>query len=270
MPFEISAFRRNFRIFCSNYGIIMIYIHKFLPILVSPLGLVIFLLIAGVVLKRYGIVVSAIILLLVSSLPLTGYAIWYALEFADPPKKYEEIGYHQGVVILSSGVETLEMDGSVFVEWGDPDRFFAGLHVIKLKKADHVIFTRGKMPWSNSMPEGETLKKAAIDLGIPPEKIILTKIVSNTAEEAIAVEAVLQSEGIKSILLVTSSFHMPRAELLFRRQGIDLETFPVDFQALGHRVNWLHFFPSASGFNKTSKGLREFIGRAYYKFKFAS
>ena len=81
------------------------------------------------------------------------------------------------------------------------------------------------MPWSNSIPEGETLKKAAMDVGIPPEKILLTRIVSNTAEEAMAVEAVIQSEGIKSILLVTSSFHMPRAELLFRQQGIDLETF---------------------------------------------
>ena len=39
----------------------------------------------------------------------------------------------------------------------------------------------------------------------------------------------IQSEGIKSILFVTSSFHMPRAELLFRQQGIELETFPVDF-----------------------------------------
>ena len=101
----------------------MIYLHKFLPILVSPLGLVIFLLVTGVVLKHYKTVVAAIILLLASSLPLTAYAVWYALEFGNPPKKYEEIGYHQGVVVLSGGVQTLDMDGSIFVEWGDPDRF---------------------------------------------------------------------------------------------------------------------------------------------------
>lgn len=248
----------------------LIYLHKFLPILVSPLGLVIFLLVTGVVLKHYRLVVAAIILLLATSLPLTAYAVWYALEFGNPPKKYEEISFHQGVVVLSGGGQTLEIDGSIFVEWGDPDRFFAGVNAVKYKKADKVIFTRGKVPWSNSIPEGETMKKAAMDVGIPPEKILLTRMVSNTAEEAMAVEAVIQSEGIKSILLVTSSFHMPRAELLFRKQGIELETFPVDFQALGHRVNWLHFIPSAAGFDKTSQGIREFIGRAYYKFKFAS
>ena len=86
----------------------MIYLHKFLPILVSPLGLVIFLLVTGVVLKHYRIVVAAIILLLGLSLPLTGHAVWYALEFDNPPKKYEEIGHHQAVVVLSGGVQTLQ------------------------------------------------------------------------------------------------------------------------------------------------------------------
>ena len=228
------------------------------------------LLVTGVALKHNRLVVSAIILLLVSSLPLTGYAIWHALESGNHPKKYEEIGYHEGVVVLSGGIRTLERRGTTVVVWGNPDRFFAGLNAIKFKKADKLILTRGKLPWSNSMPKGETLKKAAMDFGIPSDNILFTKIVSNTAEEAMAVKAVIRSEGIKSILLVTSSFHMPRAELLFRQQGIDLETFPVGFKAPWHSVNWLDFFPSAAGFEKTSRAVREFIGRVYYKFKFAS
>ena len=125
------------------------------------------------------------------------------------------------------------------------------------------------MPWSNSMPEGEVLRKSAIDFGIPPDKILLTSVVSNTAEEAVAVKTLINSEGIKSILLVTSSFHMPRAELLFRQQGIALETFPVDFKALGHHIAWLDFLPSAEGLNRTSQGVREYLGRVYYKLKIA-
>ena len=66
------------------------------------------------------------------------------------PKKYEAIGNHQGVVVLSGSVGTLKVDESIIVEWGDPDRFFAGLNAFHSKKADKVIFTRGKMPWSNS------------------------------------------------------------------------------------------------------------------------
>ena len=246
----------------------MIYLHKFLPIIVSPLVLVIFLLVTGVVLKHQRVVVYAIILLLVSSLPLTGNAIWYALESGNQPKKYENIGYHETVVVLSGNIRTLEARGSTFVVWGNPDRFFAGLNAIQFKKADKLILTRGKLPWSKSMSNHETLKKAAKDFGIPTDKILLTKIVSNTAEEAKAVKSIIRSEGINSILLVTSSYHMPRAELLFRQQGIDLETFPVGFKALGHNINWLHFLPSAAGLKKTSNAVREFIGRLYYKVKF--
>ena len=69
------------------------------------------------------------------------------------------------------------------------------------------------------MPKGEVLKKAAMDFGITLEKILLTTTVSNTAKEVKAIKSVMQSEGIESILLITSSFHMPRAELLFRQQN---------------------------------------------------
>ena len=151
------------------------------------------------------------------------------------------------MVVLSGNVGTLETRGSTFVVWGNPDRFFAGLNAIQFKKADKLILTRGKLPWSKSMSNHETLKKAAKDFGIPTDKILLTKIVSNTAEEAKAVKSIIRSEGINSILLVTSSYHMPRAELLFRQQGIDLETFPVGFKALQRNINWLHFLPSATG-----------------------
>ena len=46
------------------------------------------------------------------------------------------------------------------------------------------------MPWSASMPEGEVLKKAAIDFGIPSGKILLKTTVSNTAKEAKPIKSV--------------------------------------------------------------------------------
>ena len=95
------------------------------------------------------------------------------------------------------------------------------MNAIQYKKADKVIFTRGRKPWSASMPEGEVLKKAAIDFGIPSGKILLKTTVSNTAKEAKAIKSVRQSKSIEPILLITSSFHMPRADLLFRQQNIE-------------------------------------------------
>ena len=43
---------------------------------------------------------------------------------------------------------------------GETDRF-RRFECISLEKADKVIFTRGKMPWSNSIPEGEGVKEVS-------------------------------------------------------------------------------------------------------------
>ena len=121
----------------------------------------------------------------------------------------------------------------------------------------------------NNAAEGELLKVKAIEMGVNETQIILSDTVSNTAEEAQAVKELMEKNGIDKILLITSSFHMPRAKLLFDRQGIDSDTFPVDFRATGRDFSWLSFLPSASGFSATSSGIREYIGRFYYEFKFA-
>ena len=244
----------------------MIYFHKILPLFVSPLVFIICLILLGLTLKKTRIIFFSILLICFFSLPLTAHLIWLTLESTYPPKQKNEISNYDAVVVLSGMLTSNKIDGVDFVEWDDPDRFFAGLEIYKEKKAEKIIFTRGKLPWSNSTPEGEILKSKAIHFGIPPEKIILTKEVSNTAEEAEAVKELLQLNNINNVLIITSSFHMPRAEFLFRRQGINIGLYPVDFKAIGYKVDWTYYLPSAHGFYKTSKGIREYIGRIYYFF----
>ena len=112
------------------------------------------------------------------------------------------------------------------------------------------------------------MKAKAVELGINESQILLSDIVENTAEEAEAVAQLISANGIKRIVLITSSFHMPRAKLLFDKQGIDSEPYAIDYAATGQALNWLSFLPNASGFSKASQGIREYIGRLYYKLKF--
>ena len=87
------------------------------------------------------------------------------------------------------------------------------------------------MPWSSLPAEGELLKAKAVELGINESQILLSNTVANTAEEAEAVAQLISANGIKRIVLITSSFHMPRAKLLFDKQGIDSVPFATDFKA---------------------------------------
>ena len=125
------------------------------------------------------------------------------------------------------------------------------------------------MPWSSLPAEGELLKAKAVTLGINESQILLSDTVANTAEEALAVAQLMGVHKIKRVLLITSSFHMPRAKLLFDKQEIDSVAFAVDFKAPGKDLNWFSFLPSSSGLKRTSEGIREYIGRIYYSFKFA-
>jgi len=247
----------------------MIYLHKLLPLIVSPLGLLISLMLLALLLRRQWPMYWALLILLVCSFPLTARSIWVGLESEYQYQPPTTLPKADAVLVLSGMLGGFETQDGYVTEWGDPDRFFVGLQLVKLGKADRLIFTRGQMPWSNSPPEGEILEQKALEMGISSDRILLTSIVSNTAEESLAVKDLMAEYGLTKIILVTSSFHLPRAKLLFDKAGVDTYPYPTDFKAASRDVTWLHFIPSADAFRDTSNGIREYIGRFYYWLKFA-
>ena len=119
------------------------------------------------------------------------------------------------------------------------------------------------MPWDKAKKtEGEVLNEYAISNGIPTEKLFVTKDVENTAEEAVAVSALISPS--KRIILVTSAFHMYRAKRLFEKQGYIVIPYKVDFKSGRNKeIAILDFFPSADNLKTTETGIREIIGRLY-------
>ena len=248
----------------------MIYLHKLLPLIVSPLGVLISLLLLALLLRRQWPLYWALLILLVCSFPLTARSIWVGLESEYQYQPPAAVPKADAVLVLSGMLGGFETEGGYVTDWGDPDRFFVGLELVKLGKADHLIFTRGQMPWADSPPEGEILKQKALEMGVFSEQILLTSIVSNTAEESLAVKELMEQQGLSSIILVSSSFHLPRTKLLFDQAGINTYPYPTDFKAADKKLDWLDFIPNAGAFQKTSSGIREYIGRFYYWLRFAS
>ena len=197
-------------------------------------------------------------------MPLTSFLIWKGLEAEHPYKSVEALKNHQAVVVLSGMLDGFKAEEEWVTQWNDADRFFAGLQVLEAGKAESIIFTRGKISWMDLPPEGERLKTLAIQMGIDPNRILLTEIVENTADEAQAVLELTKTHGIPSVILVTSSFHLPRAQLLFNQAGVVNEAYPTDFKFLYRPYDWLSFLPNAEAFFWTSSGIREYIGRLYY------
>jgi uncharacterized SAM-binding protein YcdF (DUF218 family) len=164
-------------------------------------------------------------------------------------------------------LEIEEVGDSTYVEWGDPDRFFGGIALFKACKAQKLVFTGGKMPWDKvKKTEGDVLKEYAISNGIPSENIIVTKDVENTAEEADAVKELISPS--KRIILVTSAYHMYRAQRLFEKQGFEVIPCKVDYKAERNKITTIiDFLPSAGNLGMTEIGIRELLGRFFYLIK---
>ena len=243
---------------------ILIYLHKILPFFVSPLGIVLLFLIISLFSKKRFFVFLAFLVLLVSSNPMVGNYLMKNLEYPYQPIPMSSIKENDAIVVLSGGLHQAGNKKHSTYEFNDPDRFFAGIDLIKNYKSDKLIFTAGQLPWSdNGLPEGYVLKGKAISLGVPGV-ILVTEKVKNTYEESLAVTKIVPNNS--SIILVTSAFHMQRSKYLFEKQGFDVMPYPVDFKSSIQNLTIISFLPKVEAFRKTSLFIRENIGRLYYLF----
>jgi len=243
----------------------MIYLHKILPALASPLGLCLLLVIVGLLLNARRWVLRGTLILMVCALPATSNVLWRQLERGHALQDPGDAPTAEAIVVLSGMLRAVPSGDGFAYEWSEAaDRYFAGVDLALAMKAPKLIFTRGAQPWSAGAPEGEVLfERARRDL-VPEGMLALTPPVENTAQEAQAVAEML--ENGRKIILVTSAFHMPRAQALFQDAGLDVTPWPVDFRASANKVTPMDFIPSAGGLSGTSAALREFLGRAYYAY----
>ena len=207
----------------------MIYLHKILPLIFSPLMLVIGLIILGIIFNLRKFTLIAVIVLILSSLPIISNKFIAYLEKDYQPIEIADVENVDAIVVLSGMIRVIGDEENLKYEFTDSvDRFFAGLDLFNNNKSPILILTRGKMPWSLGIAEGEYLKEIAIKYGVSEENIILTDEVQNTDQEAKAIKEILTEDA--KIILVTSTFHMPRAEKVFKAANIYLIPYPVDFQ----------------------------------------
>ena len=246
----------------------MIYFHKILPLIFSPLFFIISLIIFGLIIGSKKISLTGVIILVILSMPIVSDKLIAYLESDYELIKPSKVESADAVVVLSGMVKTIQTKNGLDYEWGEAaDRIFAGIDLFKSNKAPVLILTGRKLPWSIGVPEGEYLRDVAIDLGVPKKDILLTENVENTDQEAKAIKKLLLLDNPK-IILVTSAFHMPRAQLVFEAAGINVIPFPVDFIIEAQKITFMSFIPSANSFKATSFFVREMIGRTYYNLKY--
>ncbi len=242
----------------------MIYLHKILPLFVLPIMLFIIVILIGLIKNKKKLIYIAVGVLYIISTPIFSNNFFKLVEGSEYRKPISTIDSADAIVVLSGMLEINEVGDSTYVEWGDPDRFFGGIALFKAGKAQKLVFTGGKMPWDKAKKtEGEVLKEYAMSNGVPSEKILVTKDVENTTDEAVAVKELIGPN--KKIILGTSAYHMYRAKKLFERQGFIVIPYKVDYKvSRNYKIVVMDFLPDARSLEQTETGTREIIGRIFY------
>ena len=210
------------------------FLSKSLPLAVMPLGLGLILLVLGLIGRWRWPVIAALLLLWVFSLGLVSQGLWRWLEAPWQRRAATAAPRADAIVVLSGGRHPAP-GAARLSEWEDPDRFLADLDLYRAGKAPRLLFTGGASPFRPGQPpEGQRYLQEERQIGILAAAMASTPPVVSTAEEAIAIRRLLAapssslSASSPRILLVTSVFHMRRAQRLFERQGLMVLPFPVD------------------------------------------
>jgi len=257
-----------------------IFLSKFLPLFIYPLGLASILLLLALLSNSnrrtsFALVLIAILILWLSS--TTGFSNMLAssLEWKYLPP--EEIPTADVLVVLGGGTEPATAPRSTVEINGAGDRILYAAEIYKQGKATHILLSGGEISWLNdgSTTPAEDMADILIQLGLPEDALWLENESKNTYENALYAREFLDEKELNRILLVTSALHMPRAVALFEKQGFEVIPLPVDYSVIivdpaddesgDFQTKIMDVLPSASNLALTTNALKEYLGFAIYK-----
>jgi len=260
-----------------------IFLSKFLPLLVYPVGLTSLLLIAGLVFRnrkrlRNGIFIAAILILWIGGNHWVSFWLAKSLEWQYLPMR--DIPTADAIVVLGGATEPAQFPRTTVELNSAADRVIYAADLYKQGKAPTILLSGGSITWldnrSSSTPAAEMASIMEM-IGIPNNVLWLQTASQNTHEDAVDSLQILKQKGVKRILLVTSAMHMPRAMALFRNHGIEVIPAPTDYTVT--QANWddlttlnvqsilINLIPNSTNISLTSDALKEYIGILVYQFE---
>ena len=148
------------------------------------------------------------------------------------------------------------------------DRIMHALQLYKEKKINKILISGGTGSLFNTgRLEADNLKLVLIQANVPEIDILIENKSRNTFENAQYSAKILnQRFPTGDYLLITSAFHMRRANACFVNAGINASLYSTDFYT--HDRNF-HFdtllFPSVQAISKWTLLFRELLGWTLYK-----
>jgi uncharacterized SAM-binding protein YcdF (DUF218 family) len=251
-----------------------LFLSKLLPLFVYPLGLASAALIVALIVLRRRPRLAAVAIVAALALLVVGGNRWFALWLTRSlERRYvpsAPLPRADAIVVLGGGTQPA-FPPQPWVHLTEPSaRVVYAAKLYRDGRAPLVILSGGG---TSGSPEAAAMAEVLRFVAVPDTAIIQETESLNTYQNALYVRKILDARGLHRILLVTSAAHMPRAMMMFRRQGIDAIAAPADFIATDQYIEQtrdslnaivVNLIPDAESLDWTSRALKEYLGLAAY------
>jgi uncharacterized SAM-binding protein YcdF (DUF218 family) len=252
----------------------MLLLTKSLSQLLLPPGGLILLALLGVIfwrrfIGRALVLLSLALLWLLSTEPVRD-ALILPLEYKYPPLAMQTVPHDNAAIVL--------LGGGIYEnapEYGGRNALghFAVMRTIyaaDLAKATGLpVYASGGTPLTDANEaEGVVMRRWLIRFGVPAEQAFAESAANNSWENAVYMRRMLQKQGIRQVVLVTTAWHMPRSVWSFEQQGIEVIPAPCDYIAENESYDLRSFLPRWNVLADSGQALHEYLGLFWYRLRY--
>jgi uncharacterized SAM-binding protein YcdF (DUF218 family) len=248
------------------------FLSKILDVFLTPLAWSVALLVVGITRRSFvwkGRLWAAagVIVLLFFSLEPVSNLLWRGLETPAEQTFRPDVTYDV-VVLLGGVVEDRAQASSGQRSFNDNnERLLETFDLLRQGKARFAIVSGGAVDATRmQVVEANALGDQLTLWGIDKERVIVEDQAKNTYENAVDSAAIVRARGFRTVLIVTSAFHMRRARGCFRAVGLDVDTLPVDFRSYTSPYRG-ELIPRARYLQESTDAIREWSGRVIYRLR---
>ncbi|MBI2257786.1 MAG: YdcF family protein [Flavobacteriia bacterium] len=149
------------------------------------------------------------------------------------------------------------------------DRIWQAITLYKLGKIKKIFISGGSgYVFDRGLIESQQTKDVLLKWGFPEKDIIIEKISRNTYENAVETKKVLSRSypHLKKFLLITSGQHMRRSRAIFKKQGIECDTYSTDLYTSAKRFYFWdqYFVPNVQTISDWNGLIKEWVGYVIY------
>ncbi len=219
----------------------MFLFSKLFWLVAQPLSLAFLSSSAAAVLGLAGLRVLGGLLALVSSLLLfatlyttAGAVALQALENRYP-KPTADPASVTCMIVLGGAIDNEVSSTRGGVEFNQAaDRFIEALRLALRYDGSRILVSGGDGSFSGVYEgEAQASEQFFTGFGVSADRLVKENTSRTTYENTRNTRSLLQAQGLDQCLLITSAFHMPRSVALFRKAGITVTPWPVDYRTRG-------------------------------------